>query len=272
VDIEAPRVTTMLAGFRHRRQRVPVARRQSRGLRWQGAELPQAERALETRIQRGAAPSVVAGVAVVVGEQPSSAKPRRDPHLHVERQRVELGPARLRDRVKVGAFGAFPEREDSVRDGHVEMNIQVQASAEALREREGPAAYVAEGMKLRALALPAEDLLDEDATGRGERAWVPGEQEPELVGHAEHPLAQGNVRENMIHEVRCGAAHPPRAVAHPLPKPCPTPVVSRGLPGTSGEGGFARFVSYSASLARKVAYRLKVSPTPLGRFESLPLR
>lgn len=61
-------------------------------------------------------------------------------------------------------------------------------------------------------------------------------------------------------------------VAHPLPKPCPTPVVSRGLTGTSGEGGFARFGSPSASLARKVAYRLKVSPMPLGRFESLPLR
>lgn len=60
------------------------------------------------------------------------------------------------------------------------------------------AAYAAKAMKPRALALPAEDLRDEDPTGRGQRAWVPGEQEPELVGHAEHPLAQSNVRKNVV--------------------------------------------------------------------------
>jgi hypothetical protein len=57
-----------------------------------------------------------------------------------------------------------------------------------------------------------------------------------------------------------------------LPKFCPTPLARHGFTGTSGESAFIEFRLRSASLARKAAHRLKVSPTPFGGFESRPLR
>jgi hypothetical protein len=62
------------------------------------------------------------------------------------------------------------------------------------------------------------------------------------------------------------------AAAHPLPKICPIPLDSRRLTGASRESDSYHFEPNCAALVCKVAYRLRVSPTPVRGFESLPLR
>jgi len=51
--------------------------------------------------------------------------------------------------------------------------------------------------------------------------------------------------------------------AHPLPKPRPTPLDSRGLAPTIGESDPNHFEPDFRALAREVACRLKLLPTPL---------
>jgi hypothetical protein len=62
-----------------------------------------------------------------------------------------------------------------------------------------------------------------------------------------------------------------RAVATPLPKRCRLPLSSHRLTGISGDDWLYKFAPSFALLARNVAHRSKVSPTPLGGFESRPL-
>jgi hypothetical protein len=62
------------------------------------------------------------------------------------------------------------------------------------------------------------------------------------------------------------------SAAYPLPKPCPTPLDSRGLTSTSGESDPNHFEPNFRALVCKVACRLMLLPTPLEGFESLPLR
>jgi hypothetical protein len=95
-----------------------------------------------------------------------------------------------------------------VRHDDVPMNVQIEARSEALAERDGRAfgALEAEGLSL--LALPALDLLDEDATDRRERVWLCSEQEPELKWNGQDPLPQRHVgSDDIIHQVRGGVRH-----------------------------------------------------------------
>jgi hypothetical protein len=54
-----------------------------------------------------------------------------------------------------------------------------------------------------------------------------------------------------------------------LPKAGATPLASLGFPGGSG-AGLIKNRSLFTSLPSKIAYRMKVLPTPFGGFESRP--
>src|SRR3954467_14987651 len=90
------------------------------------------------------------------------------------------------------------------------MNVQVEARAEALAERDSRAFGALETERRCLLALPALDLLDKDATDRRERVWLCSKQEPELERHGQDPLPQRHVRSyDMVHQVRCVVRHAP---------------------------------------------------------------
>jgi hypothetical protein len=73
----------------------------------------------------------------------------------------------------IAAFGEY-----AVGDGDMIMNIEVEASAEALRKTDGATAGARDATQSRLLALPVEDLAHEDASDGRERSVVLGEKQP----------------------------------------------------------------------------------------------
>jgi hypothetical protein len=88
------------------------------------------------------------------------------------------------------------------------VGVEVETSAEPLREADGGAATVRDTKCGCALALSAEDLAHEDAPDRGERTMVPGEKKPELERNAQNPLAHGHFGKHSVGQVRGRSVHP----------------------------------------------------------------
>ena len=60
-------------------------------------------------------------------------------------------------------------QEQRIGDDDVPMNVEIEARSKAPAEGDSRALGLLEANRLRLLALPALDLLDEDATDRRER-------------------------------------------------------------------------------------------------------
>jgi len=82
--------------------------------------------------------------------------------------------------MKVGALRSFVDGEYAVRYGNVIVDVEVQASSEALRKADCSALHTAEACHARALALPAEDLLYEDPSHRRKGPRIACEEQTEL--------------------------------------------------------------------------------------------
>jgi hypothetical protein len=68
--------------------------------------------------------------------------------------------------------------EQSIRDDDVPMNVQIEARSKTLAKGDCRALSLLEAERTSPLLLPALDLLDKDATDRGERLWLRRQQEP----------------------------------------------------------------------------------------------
>jgi len=79
-------------------------------------------------------------------------------------------------------------------------------------------------------------------------------------------------RASALRQWRAGLVHRGLRTAHPLPKHCPIPLDSRRLTSTSRESDPNHFEPNFRALVCKAASRLKICPTLLEGFESLPLR
>jgi hypothetical protein len=132
VNVEAPRAACSSARLGGRGQSGPVVV-DARSL-GQRRELADAERSLEAGFERRAVAGLVARVALFLHEQSSPLEPRANAHLDVECDGVEIVVRRASKRVKQCALARIVFREHAVGNGHVVVNVEIQAAAEALRE------------------------------------------------------------------------------------------------------------------------------------------
>jgi hypothetical protein len=70
----------------------------------------------------------------------------------------------------------------------VPMNVQIEARSETLAEGDGRAFGTLEAERPRSLALPALDLVNEDAADGRQRIGLGGEQQAELEGYGQYLL------------------------------------------------------------------------------------
>src|SRR5207249_641107 len=127
------------------------------------------------------------------GEQPR--------HLPVARQ---LGGVELEAPV-------FSLGEDAVQQEGVEVDVQLEATAEALDHRHGAAPPIGHAPATRAAAIEPEHGAHRDAEDRAAERVIVGEKVAQAVRQREHPLAYGDVRQDVIDEVGGLLGHPPAA-------------------------------------------------------------
>jgi len=92
--------------------------------------------------------------------------------------------------------------EDAVEHEGVEVNVQLEPIPEALDYGHGSALSVAHAVSACPPAIEAEDGADGDAEHRAAERVVPGEPVAQAVRQREHPLAHGDVRQDVVDEVR----------------------------------------------------------------------
>jgi hypothetical protein len=185
-------------------------------------------RRVGVRARTGIRLVIASKVAVLL--QPADAARRDGRH---DLFQIEAGGGSVFQRVDVLARGIGYERR--VRHDDVPMNVQVEARSEALAERDGRAFGTLEAERLSLLALPALDLLDEDATDRRQRVWLCGEQEPELERSSITMPLLARAPESLGSTVQ-SEQHVKREVAASRPWPRPGPPASRGTPAESARG------------------------------------
>ena len=83
------------------------------------------------------------------------------------------------------------------------MDVQLEAAPEALDHRHGAAPPVAHSPAARSAAIEAEHGPSGDAEHRAAERVIVGEEIAQAVRQREHPLAHGDVRQDVIDEV-CG--------------------------------------------------------------------
>src|SRR5947208_13179506 len=93
--------------------------------------------------------------------------------------------------------------EDAVQQEGVEVDVQLEAAPEALDHRHGAAPPVAHARARRAAAIEPEHGAYGDAEHRAAERVIVGEEIAQAVRQREHPLAHGDVRQDVIDEV-CG--------------------------------------------------------------------
>src|SRR5438094_9185289 len=95
----------------------------------------------------------------------------------------------------------FSLGEDAVQEEGVEVDVQLEAAPEALDHRHGAAPPVARAA--RSAAIEAAHGPSGDHEHRPAERVIVGEEIAQAVRQREHPLAHGNVRQDVIDEV-CG--------------------------------------------------------------------
>src|SRR5205823_8262043 len=107
----------------------------------------------------------------------------------------------------------FSLGEDAVQEEGVEVDVQLEAAPEALDHRHGAAPPVAHARARRAAAIEPEHGAYGDAEHRAAERMIVRKKIAQAVRQGEHPLAQGNARQDMIDEVGGLLRHTPPATA-----------------------------------------------------------
>jgi len=97
------------------------------------------------------------------------------------------------------------------------MRVEVERTTEALEEGDCSGLAVREAQAPAAVALPGEDDAEEEADQLAEELRVAREREAELEGEAEHPLAVGDRRQQVVDEVSRGVVGPAGRAARAEP-------------------------------------------------------
>ena len=109
-----------------------------------------------------------------------------------------------RGRAAVGAH-----LEDTVECRGVEMRVEPEVGAEALRDGEPAPLRSPDASRSRGVAVALrQDTGEETQYGRAE-VGVIGDGEAELEGERENPLTDGHVGQDVVHQVSGGLGHVP---------------------------------------------------------------
>ena len=111
----------------------------------------------------------------------------------------------------------FSLGEDAVQEEGVEVDVQLEAAPEALDHRHGAAPPVAHARVPRAAAIEPEHGAYGDAEHRAAERMIVRKKIAQAVRQGEHPLAQGNARQDLIDEVGGLLRHQPHSMMHGRP-------------------------------------------------------
>ena len=156
---------------------------------------------------------VVRGVVVVLGV-PALAKPRHHAQRHSLGEDVELRATRrgCRHEARVLAFLAFDV--DAVERARVQMDVQIQARAEALDERDGARVKLAAlAALLRRLLVEARELLGVDARERPKHLGLRRCEQRQLEREGQDELPNRHRWQDAVDEVRRLRSHTPPCAA-----------------------------------------------------------
>ncbi|MPM12756.1 hypothetical protein SDC9_59110 [bioreactor metagenome] len=121
---------------------------------------------------------------------------------------------RLRNRrneVKNRPAGETP-RINAVHRQHMKMDVQVESIAEPLDERYSPATSgPSQIRKSGGAAEVRENRVDQNVVDSCDHFGIVSQPEPQRVRQRKHPLPDGYLRENPVHEVGSGISHAPSA-------------------------------------------------------------
>jgi len=95
----------------------------------------------------------------------------------------------------------------------VEVNIELEATPEALDHRHGTAPPVGHAAAAGSATIEAEDGADVDGEHRAAELVIPREEVAQTVGQRQHPLTHGDMGEHGVHEVGGQFRHAPPATA-----------------------------------------------------------
>ncbi len=113
------------------------------------------------------------------------------------------------DRAVVGVFAVEP-----VKGQNMEVQVQIQSGAEALRHRD--AAALAPGLP-RAPAQPPSDLAQRHPQHALGQLRTAGQQQASRPRNGDHPLADGHDGEELVDPARRSLGHPPPAAGRAKP-------------------------------------------------------
>lgn len=146
---------------------------------------------------------------VGIREQSFASQPTLHAHTGVERNVGQVGRIWPPQPVKLSLLSGRRPGEDPIGDDNMIVDVEIEASAEALRKLHGSAAGLGDAPFAGPLALPSKDLLHEDPADGGQGVGTSRQSQPELERDAEHPLPQGNIRDDSVDEVCRSSAHAP---------------------------------------------------------------
>jgi hypothetical protein len=97
--------------------------------------------------------------------------------------------------------------EDAVRHERVEVDVQVERAAESLNHHDRAAAATLDAHVAGTIGQDPTDAANHDGSHGPAQGVVPGELVPQSVRHTQHPLPDGNVRQDPVDEVCCPLGH-----------------------------------------------------------------
>ena len=151
------------------------------------------------------------GVLGIAFEKAATFEQAADASGERDGQRLELRGGRCPDAVKAERSVRALD-VDAVEQEHMEVHVQVQRAAEALDQGHRPSPRVLPREPGLGDQVRGETAVD-DAERRAHDLGVVGEQEPERVRHAQHPLAHGPFGEDLVDEVGGALGHASGAAA-----------------------------------------------------------
>ncbi len=145
----------------------------------------------------------------LVGQEPPAAQQAQRPRVDPADDVGDLGVARTLDGAEGGRAPFGAEAEDAVECRGVEVRVEPEVGAEALRDGEPAALRSQDPSVSRGVAVALrQDAGKETQHGRAE-VGVVGDGEAELEGERENPLADGHVGQDVVHKVGGGLGHVP---------------------------------------------------------------
>jgi hypothetical protein len=158
-------------------------------------------------VGRGLALQVVRqGGRTAVFEVAAPAQPPNGAAVHALGDHLELTAAgsRCGDEVEGSELRRRSRDEHAVEHADVVVGVEVERAAGAMGEADGTGVG---GAELGGPTQVPEDLLGEDSPGGREHLRLAGGEQPQLEGQRQDPLANRDVGQDAVDQLRCGVRH-----------------------------------------------------------------